>query len=428
MRTSYSLIRRLLALGVFLPALSCTAPLVPKPATCVVSGGEPRGLMLSWQQDPTTTMTVDWHLNEGDKGHSRICYKEAGAAEWIGEIEGVENQFTASDRAIFRAEITGLEPGTLYDLQVGGYSRRFTFRTMPANTDERKVVFAIGGDTLSVPGLIEQTNKVAMRHDLDFVAWGGDLAYANGRDDAGGRLQWEWWFDANIKSLVTDDGRVVPIVVGIGNHEVQEGYYSNHANYEQTDAFRASIAPNFHRFFAFPGQPGYGVLDFGNYLSLVVLDTDHTNPIDGAQTDWLRGVLEARRKLGIPHVFPMYHVPAYPSHRSFDTSNSIRVRTHWVPLFEANGVKVAFENHDHTYKRTHPIRAGAVNPDGIVFVGDGAWGVPTRAGDNRDAWYIAQFASEQHAIIVTLQGKSRHIKAVSVNDTVLDEYGTLPSN
>jgi hypothetical protein len=66
----------------------------------------------------------------------------------------------------------------------------------------------------------------------------------------------------------------------------------------------------------------------------------------------------------VPHLFPVYHVPGYPSVRAFDGATSAQVREHWAPLFERAGVRVAFENHDHAYKRTHPIRAGAATRPG----------------------------------------------------------------
>ncbi|MCC5790859.1 MAG: hypothetical protein JJT75_14615 [Opitutales bacterium] len=49
---------------------------------------------------------------------------------------------------------------------------------------------------------------------------------------------------------------------------------------------------------------------------------------------------------------------------------SILVREHWIPLFDAQtNIQVAFENHEHTYKRTPPIRGLEVSrDDGIVCV------------------------------------------------------------
>lgn len=379
---------------------------------------EPVGLHLTWRQDPTTTMVIDWHTEPGTETPSTLCFKEEGGEYWAAKVEGHSFQKPLSERTIHRLELTDLEPATTYSFQVGEFGREYKFRTMPADLDENPVVFATGGDVQAIPQFLEEMNEVAMDYDLDFLAWGGDLAYANGFITE----RWEWWFEANMRSLIDDDGRVVPIVVGIGNHEVIDGYYTNHDDYEATDGWQESVAPFYYGLFAFPGHPGYGTLDFGDYMSFVLLDTNHTGPVGGAQTEWLEAELIERSERGVTHIFPIYHVAAYPSHRNFEGSIHVAVREHWVPLFEAHGVKLAFENHEHTYKRTHPILAGEVHDDGIVYMGDGAWGVPTRTGDNKDAWFIDQFASQRHGIIVTIHNDRHEAIAVNNSGEVIDEY------
>jgi acid phosphatase type 7 len=391
---------------------------------CPASADEPLGLMLTWQQDPTTTMTIDWHTAPGDVARSSVCLSERGANRWASEVEAVQLAWPYGERTIHRVELTGLRPGTEYRFQAGEFGREYYFRTMPADIDEEPVVFATGGDTQHLQHLLETTNAVALQYDIDFVAWGGDLAYADGGSDDIHLERWQWWFMANMNTLIDDDGRVVPILVAIGNHEVVDGYFYRHTDYEATDTWRAQIAPYFYTFFAFPGQPGYGTLDFGDYMSLIFLDTDHSNPIEGVQTEWLASMLSERGTRGVPHVFPVYHVPAHPSHRDPGGEVETRVRETWVPLFETHGIELAFENHDHTYKRTHPIRGGAVDEEeGIVYIGDGAWGVLTREGDQRDAWYIDQFASQRHAVIVSIQGDRRHVRVVSEHGDEIDQYG-----
>ncbi|EPR65884.1 hypothetical protein ADICYQ_5029 [Cyclobacterium qasimii M12-11B] len=52
----------------------------------------------------------------------------------------------------------------------------------------------------------------------------------------------------------------------------------------------------------------------------------------------------------------VYHVPAYPSARAFTGTTQTMIREHWVPLFEKSSIQLVFENHDHAYKRTYPIK------------------------------------------------------------------------
>ena len=85
-------------------------------------------------------------------------------------------------------------------------------------------------------------------------------------------------------------------------------------------------------------------------------------------------------------------------------------------------MKVAFENHDHAYKRTHPIRNGKIDPTGIVYLGDGAWGVNLRKPDTGNPrWFIARSDSIRHFFVVTLYPEGRHILAVNDSGQVFDE-------
>ncbi|MFP4171317.1 MAG: hypothetical protein ACLFV4_00245 [Candidatus Hydrogenedentota bacterium] len=98
-----------------------------------------------------------------------------------------------------------------------------------------------------------------------------------------------------------------------------------------------------------------------------LLLTWQQDPLTTMTIDWR----SYEERDSVPHVFPNYHVPAYPSHRSYDGGVQTQVRENWVPLFEGNNVQVAFENHDHAYKRTYPIRDGEISSGGIVYLGDG---------------------------------------------------------
>ena len=124
-----------------------------------------------------------------------------------------------------------------------------------------------------------------------------------------------------------------------------------------------------------PGHQIYNSLDFGSFLSLILLDSGHANPIEGAQTQWLNNVLEKRQN--ILHRFAFYHVPAYPCVRSYRTKQSVLIRKTWIPLFEKWGIQVAFEHHDHAYKRTYPLLKNRIQPHGIIYLGDGGWGLKT---------------------------------------------------
>ncbi|HZY31932.1 MAG TPA: hypothetical protein VFF86_09870 [Candidatus Methylomirabilis sp.] len=82
------------------------------------------------------------------------------------------------------------------------------------------------------------------------------------------------------------------------------------------------------------------------------------------------------------------------------------------------GVDVAFEHHDHIYKRTHPIRADKVDPRGVVYLGGGAWGVVPRKP--LEKWYLAKTVSTLHFVLVTIDAQGRSFLAIDSKGQVID--------
>ncbi len=370
-------------------------------ATASSAQTSPVAIFLTWDGNPTTTVSVDWHLVAGTDVEA-VEIRGPGIARWTAH-PGAKFQFPHSTRAVRRARIANLRPGSTYELRIGA-SRVYSYRTMPARLT-RPVRFATGGDTQADDARFGATNRYVARQNVDFVLLGGDLAYSNGDPRLVARE--EEWFETVSRTLVTKEGRLIPVIAAIGNHEV----FSDRDTTAETRDMIAKTgvqlgdATYYQPLHAHARDRQYSIIDVGDYLSLVLLNTAHTAAIPGAQTAWLRDALAARPT--VPHVFPIYHVPGYPSVRAFGATNSTQVRENWAPLFEQAGVRVAFENHDHAYKRTYPIRGGRRDSTGVVYLGDGAWGAGPRpiGRDHQgvEEWYLDRTASVNHAIIVTLE-------------------------
>ena len=386
---------------------------------------KPPAVYVTWQRDPTTTFTVHWHNH--DAAQNTLRWREAGTGDWSTATASTA-PFPHTERLVQTAEITGLAPGTDYELQVDGYDGTFKCRTMPADLSE-PVKFVIGGD-VDTNDTADAMTRAAAAKDPDFAVILGDHSYEDARAD----LFWKWYryFASWFENARTSDGRLIPLVAGVGNHEVRHGYSTNHPDFEDTADWRPRYAGYYYRAFAFPGaeQP-YGVLDFGDYLSLVILDTEHSSGLISSadpQTLWLPAQLESRRH--VKHLLPAYHVPAYPSFRQFtgneDAARSERIREFWLPHFQDAGVRLVFEHHDHAFKRTKPMLDGKEHPDGIIFVGDGAWGVSTREPDTNRP-YLSKAEERHHALLVTLTGTNRTIEAIDTTGAVFDEF-TQPAD
>jgi hypothetical protein len=384
----------------------------------------PLAVFATWDGDPTTTVSIDWHQDAG-VDIAALEVRGPGFAEWT-RVDALAVAFPHSTRTVRRARVTGLQPDATYEMRIGD-AESFRYRTLPTRLS-RPVMFAAGGDTQADDARFGVTNRAVVARDVDFALIGGDLAYSNGDPRLVHRE--EQWFETASATLRTREGRLIPLVAAIGNHEVFSNRDTAEANQRMIaetgvklgeatyySVLHAHAAANPTR-----DSPNYRALDIGNYLSILLLDTDHTAPVMGAQTTWLRETLAARAS--VPWVFPLYHVPAYPSVRNYGERTSTRVREHWVPLFDASHVRIAFENHDHAYKRTHPLRAGQVDSTGVIYLGDGAWGAGARAigqyQQDETPWYLARAESVNHAIIVTLDARAAFFEVIASNGTTID--------
>jgi hypothetical protein len=374
-------------------------------------------------------ITKRGRTNCATASQNQLRYRVPGAPSWI-TLNATNQPFPHTERYIHTSEITGLSPDTNYEFQVDGYSETFKFRTMPA-TLSRPVKFGVGGD-VGIGAIADAMTAAIAAKDPDFLVIGGDHAY----EDAKAENSWMWYryMESWYRNARSPDGRMIPLVVGIGNHEVLYGYGANHPDFDNTAAWRDRYANYYYRTFAFPGpQNPYAVLDFGNYLSLIMTDTEHSSPVitgSDAQTQWLAAALNARRT--VSHLIPVHHVPAYTTYRSFNEPISQRIRQHWVPLYESAGVQLVFEHHDHTFKRTKPLLGGVENPNGIRFLGDGLWGIDSRPPDTSRS-YLDVANEKHHVHLVTITPTGRSIEAVDAQgnffgDRLDQPIDGLPAN
>lgn len=99
--------------------------------------------------------------------------------------------------------------------------------------------------------------------------------------------------------------------------------------------------------------------------------------------------------------------------------NLISINKHLLILIL--NIYSAFENHDHVYKRTYPLKNNQVVADGTIYLGDGAWGVlPHYADPSR--WYLEKAVSgTNYYLLVNLHSWWLHASAYDVSRTCIDD-------
>jgi hypothetical protein len=173
----------------------------------------------------------------------------------------------------------------------------------------------------------------------------------------------------------------------------------------------------YYSLFPLPEGKSNYVVDFGDYMSIVCLDSNHTQTPE-SQVGWLKETLAKRKE--VPNLFACYHRPTYGTLVKADEPE---VRKHFVPLFDAYGVDAAFENDHHLYKRTLPLKADQIDPDGTIYIGDGSWGVnlrdiPWEKTNKLD--YLVRAAKEQHLIRVQLHPNRQQFDAFNAGGSRID--------
>jgi hypothetical protein len=325
-------IRFIVIISVFLLGLSLTV------AAQEVKPYEPRQIVLTWQNNPQTTMTITWRTDQ--KGEKSAVYLCSGKDLDILDCKSQDAEtynFEESVAWLHTVEMTGLNPGQTYWVVVetdGQRSEKFSFRTAPGVSED--LVFVIGADAQHVRTqmhVIREVFQKAAAEDPAFFVYSGDFVNAELSD-----LEWDLFFDTWHELMITDEGRRIPIIPTIGNHEVVAGYGGT-----------KELAPFYYNRFKLPEPQKYHALQFGPDLTIISLDSNHTSAIDGEQLSWLRRTLDEHKNSTWKVVH--YHDGSWWGTESMNA----KIRINWVPLFEEYQVSLAHSGHSHSYMRTVPV-------------------------------------------------------------------------
>ena len=313
--------------------------------------------------------------------------------------------------------IAGLEPDHDYDYEITiGTTQVGTghFRTWAANPD--RVVFFVIGDygtgkqpqrQIAEAMWKEFQRRQGSGNPVRFMLSTGDNIYGNlssflfgvagtGADDR----DWAAKFFDPYEPLLAR----IPFFGTLGNHDGNET--------ESTKDLPAYLDN-----FPFPGgKPArYYSFRYGNLVRFFALDSTkntesgkpHPNYQPGsAQFGWMK---KEFAQSGTPWVIPFYHHPVFsagPLH-----APSLRDLEHWVSLFQASGVRVVFNGHEHNFQMSEASAATG----GIRFIVSGAGGElrPGGVQSNMLAAHVDAWAPQNHFLVVEIEGKVMRITPVS---------------
>jgi len=376
-------------------------------------------VLLTWEHEDTShTMTVN-HINDSASQTAMVYYdttsRNGDPASYSYSTRGEVRTYPGVEFSVHSTQLKNLAPDKAYYFIVGdeitGYSNERKFRTVP----ETGVIRFISGGDASVSEAFEEVCKIAAESNPHFAIIGGDIAYADGKI----KFQQLWLnlLDIWQRTMVTAEGFTIPVIAAIGNHEVAR---SKQPPRKPPTQSLFDNSPFYHMIFHPAADKTFFKRQIGKDTILFVLDTDHIYSSGGEQLQWMNEHFTKHR--GDTFRFASYHVPLYPSFYDPEKPASVLLRNNWLEIFDQHQLDVAFENHEHTLKKSRLLRNHqVVDTQGTIYIGDGNWGTVSRQPVDR--WYIEATRPINHVWAVTLNEDTASFKALTTDG--IDENYTF---
>jgi hypothetical protein len=381
----------------------------------------PDRIVLTPAANPSVGMSVSWRTDDAMRDANLELTaaldgpgSERRAHRWRGTSSALATQ--NGDDRYHNVMLTGLHPDSRYLYRVrgsGGWSEWLQFRTAAA--DDRPFTMLYFGDIQNrilsegarvLRAAYAATPNVALAlHAGDLVAQGKE----NRHDD-----DWGEWSMASGPVLGS-----VPQIPIAGNHEYRDERGANGAPVH-------ALGPHWSAQFKVPGNGAAGLSAttyYVDYQGVRLVALDGTSALEhgtlAAQAAWLDRVLKSR---GDRFAIVSMHQPVFTCARPNDTEAFKRVL---VPIFEARGVDLVLQGHDHCFSRTGQAKPGA--PQGPVYIvsvsGPKMYGLNARVSNGAD-----RFAADTqlyHRLDVDHRAGTIHVQALTPTGSVYDDFTLL---
>ncbi|MCY1723223.1 metallophosphoesterase family protein [Prolixibacteraceae bacterium Z1-6] len=364
--------------------------------TAFPSSEKPDQVMLTWSDDPATTIDIQWRTNTTVETGT-VNYRLSGSNE-VSTVEAdkfvMEDLLLMNDRYIhrFTAQLKNLIPGKTYEYKISGqsnWSEKQTFSTA-ANNDSFSFIWF--GDTHHSPEWGEIANAAFNAHpDAAFYSIAGDQV-----SDGLYRNQWDDLF--GFSSAIISQR---PFMNVIGNHDNRAGLGA--WMFREMYSYPKNGPKDVHK------EHTYSF----TYKNALFLMIDATAK-DELQTAWIEDQLkntEATWK------FAFFHFPPYNWEEPY-----FNIQKEWIPVFDKYHVDMVFSGHIHYYMRSNPMKAGEVVDsynNGTAYII--SIGINSRSRDIGEEPYAAVRKAEgQFYQYLKIEGNELKYSAIDADNKIID--------
>ena len=314
---------------------------VVKPAAMYAPTAVPDRIILTLNEDPRTTQTVNWRTSvEVSEGLAEIAEAEVGpyfaekATQHVATSEALKTDLSTCHYHSFT--FRGLKPDTTYAYRVGdgnNWSEWFHFKT--ATAEDSPFSFVYFGDAQN--NVRSMWSRVIRKAYQDapkaaFLLHAGDLINRANSDG-----EWGEWFGAGGWLNAMTPSVAIP-----GNHE--------HSKLKDADGntIRRVLSRHWNKVFTFPENGPQGLEETcftTTYHNLRIIGMNSTS-MHKQQAEWLDKVLTENDKQWVVCTF---HHPIFSTGKDRDNEE---LRALWKPVLDKHKVDLVLQGHDHTYGRT----------------------------------------------------------------------------
>lgn len=369
--------------------------------TIFQSSNQPDQIVLTWSENPSNSMDVQWRSNTTVK-EGTVQYWKKNTSDTItskASVSDMEDRMLYNDRYInrFTSNLNNLESGSIYEYRVGSeegksWSSVRNFKTEAKDTNDFSFIWF--GDTHRDPKWAKLLKDAHLRHpETSFYSIAGDVVTTGLY-----RSEWDQFFGYS-----KDVFSYKPLMPVPGNHDRQDGLG----------------AWMYYQLFSLPENGPENVdpestyaFKYGNALFLMI---DSTQPNE-AQTQWIESQL---KHSDATWKFAMFHFPPYNFEEPY-----LDIQQEWGGLFDTYHVDMVMSGHIHYYMRSKPIKNGKVVDsfkDGTVYaVSIGTNGNHDNIGE--EPYAEKRFKDGQFYQYMTLTDKTLKYTTYNKVGEIVDEF------